>query len=70
MPEQEKLRCNICDTTVDAGAAKDHASMQSHAEKKARLENELAASAAVRAKRTYSDDDDSVASRWSGTISQ
>jgi hypothetical protein len=65
MPEQEKLRCNICDTTVDAGAAKEHASMQSHAERKSRLEGELAA-ARVRA---YSDDG-SVASRWSGAISQ
>lgn len=63
MPEQEKLRCNICDALVDMGEAKEHAGGQQHTEKKSKLESELAAAKA----KTYSGDG-SVANLWASAV--
>lgn len=62
MPEQEKLRCNICDAMVETGEAREHSAQPSHAEKKSRLEGELAAAK----DKTYGDDS-SVAALWAGS---
>lgn len=37
----ERLRCNICESQVDAAGAKDHAATKKHAELKSRLEHDL-----------------------------
>ena len=63
MPEQEKLRCNICNAIVDMSEAKEHAAGRGHIEKKSRLESELAAARA----KTYSGDG-SIANLWASAI--
>ena len=60
----EQVRCNICQVSLEASAAKEHAMMSSHVEQKARLEGELLA--AKRAE--YDGRDDSVASQWAATL--
>ncbi len=59
----EKLRCNICDTTVDMAGAKDHAVTKAHVAKKSRLEEELKSTAGKK----YADDS-SVVLRWSESV--
>lgn len=60
----EQVRCNICQVSLDASAAKEHAMLPSHIEQKARLEGELLA-----AKQAEHDGrDDSVASQWAATL--
>ena len=52
----EQVRCNICGVSIDVSKATEHATLQSHAEQKARLEDELDA-----AKSAQYDHDSSVA---------
>lgn len=60
----EQVRCNICQVSLEASAAKEHTMLQSHAEQKARLEGELLA-----ARQTgYDGRDDSVAGQWAATL--
>jgi hypothetical protein len=60
----EQVRCNICQVSLEASAAKEHAMMSSHVEQKARLEGELLAAKWAE----YDGRDDSVASQWAATL--
>ena len=59
----DSLRCNICETAVDAADAKDHAATKDHAANKSRLEEELKSTAG----RKYAHDS-SVVLRWSASV--
>ena len=59
----DSLRCNICEKTVDATDAKDHAMTKDHASKKSRLEEELKSTVV----RKYAEDS-TVVLRWSASV--
>jgi hypothetical protein len=60
----EQVRCNICQVSIEASAAKEHALLPSHVEQKARLEGELLAARQAE----YDDRDNSVAGQWAATL--
>lgn len=60
---EEQVRCNICNVMLSQAEAKDHASTPLHAERKAKLENDLAA-----VKSNQYKNDSSVVLEWKGSI--
>ncbi|UVS69814.1 hypothetical protein [Nitrososphaera viennensis] len=60
----EKLRCNICDVTVDTAGAKEHSASRDHALKKQKLEGDLKE---MRASGKYGHDS-SVVVQWAASI--
>jgi hypothetical protein len=59
----EKLRCNVCDVTVDAAGAKEHSASKDHALRKQKLEGDLKETAS----RKYGHDS-SVVVQWAASI--